>query len=170
VFGSEADARLLCSGPRLAALEAENVRLRTAAQKHYDQHADDLCVFDDNELYAAFGLLPRVPTVGDKAEMLRNCERFIERRCLAGGGWESYAELEARLAALDAACRAAAEVIGDGFLRSGGTDETSWDECGQCGRPDWQGHRPDCRMAELVKRLAAALAGGGAVEGGTWQP
>lgn len=38
--------------------------------------------------------------VGDKAEMLKNCERFIDRRCGEGGSCQSYAELEAENARL----------------------------------------------------------------------
>jgi hypothetical protein len=86
-------------------LAADNRRLRAAVHRHYDQHADDLCVFDDNELYAAFGLGPRVPTVGDPAAMLANCQRFIAQRCQPGGGWKSYAELEAELGDLREARR-----------------------------------------------------------------
>lgn len=36
--------------------------------------------------------------MGDKFEMLKNCARFIDRRC-EGGGWPTYRELEEKLAA-----------------------------------------------------------------------
>lgn len=51
----------------------------------------------------------------------------------------------------------AAGVIGDGFHRSGGTDVTSWDECVECGRPDWKGHAPACPMGGLITDIKKAL-------------
>jgi hypothetical protein len=67
-----------------------------AIRKHYEQRADDRCWMDDVELYVAAGLpVPHDATVGSKAEMLKNCERFLERRCVEGGAWKTYAELEA---------------------------------------------------------------------------
>lgn len=96
-------------GKREAA-ESEVVRLREAIARHHAQKADDRCVFDDDELYAAAGLPPVDRRVGDKAAMLRNCERFIERRC-EGGGWPSYAELEAENTRLRAALDAAYATI-----------------------------------------------------------
>lgn len=71
---------------------------QTVAQ-HHGQKADDRCWEDDDRLYAAAGLPPCDRRVGDKVAMLRNCERFISRRC-EGGRWPSYAELEAELADL----------------------------------------------------------------------
>lgn len=71
-------------------------RLQAAIRTHRDQKADDRCWMDDAKLYAA---LPEGPKhdlrVGDTAEMLENCKRFIEQRCHGGGPWKSYAELEA---------------------------------------------------------------------------
>lgn len=72
--------------------------LHAAIATHHAQKADDRCIEDDDRLYAAAGLPPCDRRVGDKAAMLRNCERFIDRRC-EGGGWPTYAELESRLAA-----------------------------------------------------------------------
>jgi hypothetical protein len=80
-------------------------RAEAAIRKHHDRHADDLCWMDDNELYAAIGLPPREPTVGDPAAMLANCQRYIAQRCKPGGDWKSYAELEARLAECEAEVR-----------------------------------------------------------------
>lgn len=68
--------------------------LLAAVKVHHAQRADDRCIEDDAALYAAAGLGPHDPRVGDKFEMLKNCARFIDRRC-RGGGWPSYAELEA---------------------------------------------------------------------------
>jgi hypothetical protein len=85
----------------LAAVRAEVRRLRLAVKAHHGQKADDRCVEDDERLYAAAGLPPCDRRVGDKAAMLANCARFIERRC-EGGGWPSYAELEAELCRLRA--------------------------------------------------------------------
>ena len=82
-------------------LLAERDRLRDAIAAHHAQKADDRCVEDDDQLYAAAGLPPCDRRVGDKAAMLENCKRFIERRCEAGG-WPSYAELEAEVIALRA--------------------------------------------------------------------
>ncbi len=67
--------------------------LLKAVHKHHDQKADDRCVEDDDKLYEAAGLPPCDRRVGDKAAMLKNCERFIDKRC-EGGGWPSYKELE----------------------------------------------------------------------------
>lgn len=75
-------------------LVAEVRRLLAAVARHHAQRADDRCIEDDAALYAAAGLGPHDPRVGDKFEMLKNCARFIDRRC-RGGGWPSYAELEA---------------------------------------------------------------------------
>lgn len=80
--------------PDIQATEAE--RLRSAIVTHHSQKADDHCIEDDDALYAAAGLLPCDRRVGDKAAMLANCQRFIERRC-EGGGWPTYAEMEAVL-------------------------------------------------------------------------
>lgn len=71
--------------------------LRAAIVEHHSQKADDRCIEDDDRLYAAAGLPPCDRRVGDKAAMLRNCERFIDNRCQPGG-WPTYAELEAELA------------------------------------------------------------------------
>jgi len=65
-----------------------------AVLEHYSQKTDDLCWLDDNKLYDAFDLPPRYPEIGDPDAMLKNCQRFISQRCLAGGNWKSYAELE----------------------------------------------------------------------------
>jgi hypothetical protein len=59
---------------------------------------------------------------------------------------------------LRAALVAGAEMIGDGFHRSGGTDETSWDVCDRCGAADWDGHKKGCRMAAVIADIRAALA------------
>jgi hypothetical protein len=72
-------------------------RLAAAITDHHAQKADDRCIEDDDRLYAAAGLPPCDRRVGDKAAMLANCARFIERRC-EGGGWPSYVELERQLA------------------------------------------------------------------------
>lgn len=73
--------------------------LTSAIVKHRSQKADDRCIEDDDELYAVLGDGIKCDRrVGDKEAMLANCGRFIERRC-EGGGWLSYVELEAQLAA-----------------------------------------------------------------------
>lgn len=81
-------------------LRTENERLRDAIKTHRDQKADDRCIEDDDRLYAALGDGIKCDRrVGSKEAMLANCQRFIERRC-EGGGWPTYAELEAENARL----------------------------------------------------------------------
>lgn len=61
-------------------------------------HADDLCWMpaEVNGVLAAAGLPPQNLHVGDKAAMLKNCERYIG--CLqSGGDWKAYAELESEV-------------------------------------------------------------------------
>lgn len=71
--------------------------LENAIKEHRDQKADDRCIEDDDRLYEALGDGIKCDRrVGDKAAMLRNCERFIDNRC-ESGGWASYAELEEAL-------------------------------------------------------------------------
>lgn len=76
--------------------------LEDAIKNHRDQKADDRCWMDDDELY---GVLcdgqASDRRVGDKESMLRNCARFIERRC-EGGHWLSYKELQEGAEVLDA--------------------------------------------------------------------
>lgn len=85
---------------RLVDTRFEVVRLRNAIREHRAQKADDRCWLDDVELYSALcdGQMPD-PRVGDKAAMLANCSRFIERRCI-GGKWPTYVELEMALRTL----------------------------------------------------------------------
>lgn len=69
-------------------------RLRNAIITHRSQKADDRCIEDDDQLYAALGDGVKCDRrVGDKDAMLANCARFISQRC-EGGGWPSYRELE----------------------------------------------------------------------------
>jgi hypothetical protein len=78
-------------------LAARIVELEEAIRTHRDQKADDRCIEDDDRLYAVLNdgvVCDR--HVGDKAAMLRNCERFISNRCLSGK-WPTYAELEERI-------------------------------------------------------------------------
>lgn len=99
---SYAQARLRELGllPLLPPTDAEQLaRLRAAIAEHHAQKADDRCIEDDDRLYAAAGLPPCDRRVGDKAAMLANCARFIERRC-EGGGWPTYVEVEGRLETL----------------------------------------------------------------------
>ena len=69
---------------------------RDAVVEHHAQRSDDRCFLDDDKLYEAFGLPPVDRRVGDKEAMLKNCARFIEKRC-EPGGWPTYAELEAEI-------------------------------------------------------------------------
>jgi hypothetical protein len=77
-------------------LQARVAELESAIRNHRDQKGDDRCWMDDQSLYAVLkdGNLGD-NTVGDQAKMLKNCERYVHLRCQGGGGWKSYAELEA---------------------------------------------------------------------------
>lgn len=88
----------------IATLQLENLRLRHAIAEHHAQKADDRCIEDDDRLYTAAGLPPCDRRVGDKAAMLENCRRFIERRC-EGGGWPTYVQLEGHLQRRETALR-----------------------------------------------------------------
>lgn len=85
----------------LFVLRDKVTKLDRAIAEHHAQKADDRCIEDDDRLYAAAGLPPCDRRVGDKAAMLANCARFIDKRC-EGGGWPSYAELEAEIERLRA--------------------------------------------------------------------
>lgn len=75
-------------------LKRRYILLRNAIREHRMQKADDRCLDDDKKLYLALeDGIPGDFRVGDKAEMLVNCARFIERRC-EGGGWPTYKQLE----------------------------------------------------------------------------
>jgi hypothetical protein len=76
---------------------ARIAELEAAIRRHRDERSDDRCWRDDDRLYEVLGDGIKCDRrVGDKAEMLKNCERFIENRC-ESGGWRTYAELEAEL-------------------------------------------------------------------------
>lgn len=103
-------------------LIAEVRRLTEAINTHRSQKADDRCIEDDDRLYEALGDGIKCDRrVGDKAAMLANCQRFIEKRC-EGGGWPSYAELEAEVQAEYARGRADERRDVIKFLR----DNTKW--------------------------------------------
>ncbi len=78
---------------RELALEDNCNRLENAIREHRSQKADDRCIEDDDRLYEALGDGIKCDRrVGCKEDMLKNCARFIERRC-EGGQWPSYATL-----------------------------------------------------------------------------
>lgn len=82
---------------RAALRQAEEMRKAIIA--HRSQKADDRCIEDDDRLYEVLGDGIKCDRrVGSHQEMLANCRRFIENRC-ERGGWKSYVELEADLAA-----------------------------------------------------------------------
>lgn len=84
-------------GDRAQAAEDRVAALEAAIRAHRDQKADDRCIEDDDLLYAALGDGIKCDrSVGNKAAMLRNCARFIDRRC-AAGIWPTYQELEAKI-------------------------------------------------------------------------
>ena len=95
------------------ALREEIAELHAAIAKHRDQKADDRCWMDDQELYKVLGDGNLGDCrVGDQSEMLRNCQRFIEKRT-EGGGWVSYAMMEEELRKLK----------GRAYVQHGGTAE-----------------------------------------------
>ncbi|MDE2104902.1 MAG: hypothetical protein KGL39_47130 [Patescibacteria group bacterium] len=110
-------ASVLCAffdfTPRLL---AEVRTLRAAIKAHHDQRADDRCWEDDVALYRAANLEvpPDLNCVGDPAAMLANCPRYIAQRCQAGGGWRSYAEIEAENERLRKELESQEKVKGDG--------------------------------------------------------
>lgn len=84
-----------CNSRTADALGMEVDRLKTAIKNHRAQRADDRCIEDDDRLYETLGDGIKCDRqVGSKEDMLKNCARFIDRRCEAGK-WPTYAELEA---------------------------------------------------------------------------
>jgi hypothetical protein len=74
--------------------------LENAIREHRAQKADDRCIEDDDRLYAVLKDSVKCDRrVGSKEEMLKNCARFIDRRCEAGN-WPTYAQLEQRITSL----------------------------------------------------------------------
>ena len=64
-----------------------------AIQTHRAQMADDRCIEDDDRLYEALeDGIKCDRRVGSKEEMLRNCARYIDRRC-EEGHWPTYQQL-----------------------------------------------------------------------------
>lgn len=75
--------------------------LETAIRQHRSQKADDRCIFDDDTLYDVLGDGIRCDRrVGSKEEMLKNCARYIDKRC-EEGHWPTYAQLEDRIKELE---------------------------------------------------------------------
>jgi hypothetical protein len=70
--------------------------LHEAIRQVHSQRADDLCWMDVDKIFVAAGLPVPDRRVGDKEAMLKNCRRYIDTMC-QGGGWPTYAELEAKV-------------------------------------------------------------------------
>lgn len=71
-------------------------QLEDAIREHRAQKADDRCIEDDDRLYAVLkDGIKCDRRVGSKEEMLKNCARFIDRRCQQGY-WPTYAEMESQ--------------------------------------------------------------------------
>lgn len=96
----------------------ENKRLREAITYHHSQKGDDRCIEDDDLLYEAAGLPPVDRRVGDKRAMLKNCERFIDKRC-ESGGWKTYAELEKEVADLKKLQKETATMLEEAYRQLG---------------------------------------------------
>lgn len=78
------------------------LELENAIRKHRDQKLDDRCFLDDQELYKVLNEpIPEdynaIPPI-DK--MLKNCKRYLEKRCNPDNKWKSYQELEEELSKL----------------------------------------------------------------------
>ena len=58
-------------------------------------------------------------------------------------------------------CKQLLDVLGDGFLRSGGSETTSWDVCGTCGRSDWRDHSENCELNKLLAEARRITKRGG---------
>lgn len=124
-------------------------KLEAAIRKHRDTKADDRCIEDDDELYAALGDGIKCDRrVGDKFEMLKNCARFIERRC-HGGNWPTYVELESTIEKLEEIIDCLDEMAMEGFgvVWHGGTfrpfelsikDTIRWVDCPECFDDDFK--------------------------------
>jgi hypothetical protein len=109
------------------ALLNEVEALSAAIREHRSQRADDRCIEDDDRLYEALDDGIKCDRrVGSKEEMLRNCARFIERRC-ESGHWPTYQELLAvvravsRLSATEEICGGCwgLKVLADHVMKEG---------------------------------------------------
>jgi hypothetical protein len=92
-----------------AALETLD-RWWAAVAVHHAPIGDNLCIGDDNDLYAAFGLPLRDPWCPPEDQMFESCRRFVRRRCRPHDpalplppGMMTIAELEAEVERLHAA-------------------------------------------------------------------
>jgi hypothetical protein len=86
-----------------AALETLD-RWWNAVAVHHAPIGDNLCIGDDNDLYAAFGLPLRDPWCPPEDQMFESCHRFVRRRCRPHDpalplppGMMTIAELEAEV-------------------------------------------------------------------------
>ena len=99
------------------------LQLEAAIRQHRNEKADDRCWLDDYILYSVLGdTIVHDNRVGDRAEMLLNCKRFIDQRC-DGGTWPTYVELEVTITALRADLAKAHEVIQSLASRCAGQSE-----------------------------------------------
>jgi hypothetical protein len=86
-------------------VEIEFERLRAAIRKHRDQHGDDRCWLDDQELYKVLGDQNEPDnSMPPKEQFLANCSRYYDRRCVEGE-WPTYQELEQRADRADRALK-----------------------------------------------------------------
>jgi hypothetical protein len=70
-------------------------RLLGVIREVHSQRGDDICWMDTDKIFEVAGLPVPKREVGDRAQMLENCSRFIDQLCTVGrGNWPSYAELE----------------------------------------------------------------------------
>lgn len=97
---------------RVMAMCEHYLELRDAIIGHRLQRADDRCISDDDELYAALrDGITCDRRVGSQMDMAVNCIRFIRNRT-EGGCWPSYVELEAKIKQLEKANKDMADMQG----------------------------------------------------------
>jgi hypothetical protein len=136
-------------------------RWMAAIVAHHAPTGDNLCMEDDNHLYAAFGLPPRDPWCPPEDQMFESCRRFVRRRCRPHDpalplppGMMTIAELEAEVGRLarerDALIAACVEERGRVVVPDRPEPHTVW---------YWRvgpksGHEPTRALAEVAVRRA----------------
>lgn len=102
--------RLACWRENVAANIA---KLEAAIREHRDQRGDDRCFLDDAKLYSVLGDNVEVDaSLPPKCDFLASCERYWEqRRSETTEGKPTIAQQDARIAELEAACKAALKAL-----------------------------------------------------------
>jgi len=77
-------------------------------------------------------------------------EELFEKYALEGWSGDAPAVGPEEFAAVVGPLLALVDIVGDGFHRSAGTSQTSWDECTECSQADWEGHKKNCELAAKI--------------------